>query len=50
MEIIELNQTFVALSLSLYVLILPYVQIAKSSKDALKAFIVFCKISDSSAN
>ena len=50
MEIIKLNQTLVTLSLSLYVLILSYVQIAKSSKDTLKAFIVFCKISDSSAN
>ena len=48
MEIINLNQTFVALSLSLYVLILPYVQIAKSSKDALKAFHCILKISDSS--
>ena len=38
MEINKLNQTLVALSLSQYVLILPYVQIAKSSKDALKAF------------
>ena len=47
MEIIKLNQTLIALSLSLYLLILSYVQIAKSSKDTLKAFIVFCKISDS---
>ena len=38
MEINKLNQTLVALSLSLYILILPHVQIAKSSKDALKAF------------
>ena len=50
MEIIKLNQTLVTLSLSLYVLILSYVQIAKSSKDTLKVFIVFCKISDSSTN
>ena len=38
MEIIKLNQTLVALSLSLYVLILPHVQVTKSAKDALKAF------------
>ena len=50
MEINELNQIVVALSLSLYILILSYVQISKSSKDALKALIVFCKISDSSMN